>query len=743
MAKMSKSFVDDINASAIAEASVVQVLDGLRMEMYRTRSFSHRATSLNIDREMDVVAVAQGIFASILKHRMADLRRYHNAMIPINKLPTELLVLIFSMTVNSQTWSPQELQRLASVSARWWRIIVATPSLWATARMFKRPDLALRKSQGLPLAIRVQDGRHSAGDMRRFAAIVGPHSPRWQYVFVQTAHLDSLTTHLRRSLPQLEGLSLGYNGDAEGTSKHLILGSTPKLRHLRLSKITLDWTAVAANSLETLSLMGLRQAQVPKLQDLYNILASSPRLTSLALGELEEFEDAREFEPAPLHLVHLRTLKIWEVGEQTLFGLSKFLRARNLLNLTILIQVRGSPGGRRFQEILGPPPNEGLLSSVIRSRGWKVVYAKIWPTRLELSETIRMDSVAPTPLSVHIQGVSGSLLLLYLGSRVRRGYDLHLDLAESNLDEGDIEDLLQVLDPSAIRIAPVHLIATMTALGTVPSQGGQWFCPTLQEMHLTTSLVDLTTLARALRVRNDKVEKKASVGRRKLSVFDDRGRIFSTKTVSFIRGESRRARVTFILEFDDHTEFDSTSPFRVLRPPMETFAADISSGLAEDPIDPHTIAESAVDAVIDAVRLDMKFKRLSPQDSSIIDVDGEMDVVTVAQSVLSAIVSQRLAALRRQHNAMLSINKLPAELLAYIISTTVHSQTWSVVALWGLASVCSRWWRIIITTPSIWTTARMYKQPQLALKKSKELPVTVRVQDWNHAEGDMEDFMRT
>ncbi|KAG8952487.1 hypothetical protein FRC04_004547 [Tulasnella sp. 424] len=530
---ISNGLAEDIGVSTIAESAVDAVLDALRSDMDSTGENAKPSTLLDVDREMDVVAVARELFSSILARRIAALRRQHNAMLPINKLPAELLASIISISVHSQTWSITALWNLASICSRWWHIIITTPSLWTTARMFKQPQLTLRKSKGLPTTVRVQDWHHSEGEMKQFMEIVGPQSHRWQFVFIQTPFTDLLSSHLGRPLRQLEGLSLGYHGGWGGSSKLLTLGAIPKLRHLRLTRITLNWRMLTQISLETLSLRNLFQAHAPKLRELYQILASSPQLTSLTLSELGEAVDADGFQGEPLSLTRLRTMEISDIGEQTVIGLANLLRAENLHGLTMLVQMQ--PGGSNvsdFRALLRPSQRSGLLSSAIRNQGRKVVYAKIGPESLELGDKVIVGGATPGPLSLRISGALGSQLLLLLGGH-DRGYNIDLDITESGLRGEDLNQVLPLINPSVLRIGSDHIAPTMMALSTMPSPSQKWFCPNLVEVHLMSTSLDLNRIAKTLRARNGLVETVLPIGRSRLSVYNAAGEVFVAKTVSF------------------------------------------------------------------------------------------------------------------------------------------------------------------------------------------------------------------
>ncbi|KIO22047.1 hypothetical protein M407DRAFT_28394 [Tulasnella calospora MUT 4182] len=525
---ISSGLVEDITASNIAESAVDAVIGVVRSDLNSTRPTAGLLTLVDVDREMDSLAVTQGIFSDILARRMAILRRQHNAMLPINKLPAELLAHIISMIVHSQTWSVGALASLAGICSRWWRIVITTPSLWTTARMFKRPELIIKKSKELPITVRVQDWTHSDGEMKQFMDVVGPHSHRWEYVFIQTPFTDHVFPHLTRPLPCLEGLSLGFRGSGE-QPKHLTLATTPKLRHLRLLRITLNWKALAHISLKTFSIKGLREAHVPKLQEMYNILASSPELTSLALSELSESADAEGFLAEPLSLPRLRTVEICEIGEHTTIVLAKLLQAENLHGLTVVVRSRSSSNISDFEALLHPPNSKGLLPSIIRNQGWNAIYAKVWPASLEVSDKVDTRVEAPVPLSLRIRGAVGFQLALLLGSR-DRGYNIDLDITESRLKGEEVDQVLCLLDPSVLRLGPDRIASTMMALSATPPPSQEWFCPNLGEVHLMSASLDLIKTAKTLRARNGSAVLK---GASRLTAYNAAGEVFSAKTVSF------------------------------------------------------------------------------------------------------------------------------------------------------------------------------------------------------------------
>ncbi|KAG8891320.1 hypothetical protein FRC01_014765 [Tulasnella sp. 417] len=378
---------------------------------------------LDVDRETDVVTAAQELFSSILAPRLLELRRQHNTLLPINSLPAETLAYIISISVHSQLWSVSTISCLASVCTRWWQIILTTPSLWATARLFEKPELAIRMSKEAPLTIFVPHGHHLGEEMKEFIDITGPYIHRWQSVSIQTPFIDYVFAYLTYPLPGLKELHIGYVGSLG--ERRLVLGATPELRHLRLSRIAMAWEALADLSLETLSLSHL-QIQGPSMQQLYQILASSPHLTKLTLVDLEDPIGAAGFQAEVLSLKRLCSVEIRHIGQHTLTGLAKVLQAQTLSSLILAETISPVINTSQLQKILRPSSEDSPLPSVIRNQALNRVYVKTSALGLRLSNKRSRASMSGACLDIDIQGMAGIVLLPAFGAP-NRGYDVDLD----------------------------------------------------------------------------------------------------------------------------------------------------------------------------------------------------------------------------------------------------------------------------------------------------------------------------
>ncbi|KAG8941402.1 hypothetical protein FRC04_004195 [Tulasnella sp. 424] len=112
--------------------------------------------------------------------RAALFRRQHNAFIPFNRLPSEVLSAILIEAVDkSQPRRIKALQVLAQVSWQWWQTIKSDPQFWTYITPPREgAELQIRKAGILPLRVYWQ---FSVGDNDHEAlkGLLQLHSARW------------------------------------------------------------------------------------------------------------------------------------------------------------------------------------------------------------------------------------------------------------------------------------------------------------------------------------------------------------------------------------------------------------------------------------------------------------------------------------------------------------------------------------------------------------------------------------
>ncbi|KAG8952485.1 hypothetical protein FRC04_004545 [Tulasnella sp. 424] len=287
-------------------------------------------------------------------------------------------------------------------------------------------------------------------------------------------------------------------------------------------------------SLETLCLMGLRQAHVPTMQQLYQILVSSPQLRQLTLLDLDDPVDAERFSSKLISLKRLNKVEIRDAGEHTLVGIMKMLQAENLSSFATKSKIRHASSMFHLANLLRPSSTGSLLPYVLWNRGLKSVYVKISLTRFKLSDKEVLGDMSGADLALEFQGIEPSEVLDLLG-QPDRGYDVDLNATECELRDEELIRSLRLVDPLVLRVGHGHLPAVMEAISKVPASSETWFCPNLQELHLPAwSSLDLNMVARVVQqVRPGLTETGVPPGCSRLLMYDAEGRVFNPETVSF------------------------------------------------------------------------------------------------------------------------------------------------------------------------------------------------------------------
>lgn len=90
-----------------------------------------------------------------IDHKIADLAKVRNSLVPINRLPVELASEVLARVVPGIV-SMRRLRKLAGVQTRWRDIILSHVSFWCNIDVrdpLKVVDLKLRRSGNAPLTI--------------------------------------------------------------------------------------------------------------------------------------------------------------------------------------------------------------------------------------------------------------------------------------------------------------------------------------------------------------------------------------------------------------------------------------------------------------------------------------------------------------------------------------------------------------------------------------------------------------
>ncbi|KAJ7124318.1 hypothetical protein C8R44DRAFT_852233 [Mycena epipterygia] len=227
--------------------------------------------------------------------RIAALIEERNSITPISTLPNEVLARILgvyaedSISVSGVQWT-----KVMLVCRHWHKLALGTPTLWCNIRFLwesSKPHLLLQleRSRAAPLKIEIRSLTSNEftdsilSNSGRLESLVLGGDPTCLLTF-----MDEMRNH---AFPILESLSLALREDvtAENADRQFTLppelfdGRMPRLRSLSLARIDAHWQCLA--SLRSLSLTSGPDSPSTQisLPTLFNVLKSSPELTTLRL----------------------------------------------------------------------------------------------------------------------------------------------------------------------------------------------------------------------------------------------------------------------------------------------------------------------------------------------------------------------------------------------------------------------------------------------------------------------------
>ncbi|KAF8164314.1 hypothetical protein BJ912DRAFT_270677 [Pholiota molesta] len=245
------------------------------------------------------IAEQQKAIDELLKPLRA-LKYHRNTIIPISRLPPELLCRILSLAQvpHPTATEPNLLEwiNLTYVCRHWRNIAISSPSLWVTLPIgnHKWVKEMLRRSKGSSLVIRSDTGKASA-ESGIVPALREIH--RIKELSLRNFNSDawhSIREMLTKSAPQLERFCLqGFDSawvEMDSDSQRFviwddILCKTESLRQLELEYCHLSWDSHSHlfRSLTHLKLKDLPRSSLPSGKQLMNTLKSMPDLEVLAL----------------------------------------------------------------------------------------------------------------------------------------------------------------------------------------------------------------------------------------------------------------------------------------------------------------------------------------------------------------------------------------------------------------------------------------------------------------------------
>lgn len=204
---------------------------------------------------------------------------------------------------------------LASVQARWWRIIKEHGCFWTQVDFQSGLDQtarSLRKSQGTHLHIRINHNSWEGDDLQAFMKLIEPHSHRWKSFTFAGSRFDVVRRFLEESTPTLESLHLAAVDVEDGELLALVGG--PSLQHIELRSVIPTFSNEAFSNLTTLVLHGI-STNVLTLQVLAGLLNNDRGVQCLFVRDavLGDSLTDLDFTPPSAIVLRLQRLHISEV----------------------------------------------------------------------------------------------------------------------------------------------------------------------------------------------------------------------------------------------------------------------------------------------------------------------------------------------------------------------------------------------------------------------------------------------
>ncbi|KAG8925369.1 hypothetical protein FRC00_004043 [Tulasnella sp. 408] len=290
IAEPSENVIDEISSgliSAVAEAN-----QGNARLRCTNLANPNPYDGVQLAEQIRAFRLAQALIKRSLDRHIADARRRQNALQPVNKLPAEVLSVIFHQFLTTVSIHNHftSLFVIARVSARWKSVIDSTPSLWSfvsSTYPAVQVDRALQMSARTPISVAcsfigdvlTSTSKRGSRDFLRKMQSTGR---QWAEL---TLHLPSIG-HLRKVLeapaPHVRKLDIEV-AYPSSVSVDIFGGKRGVLEDVKLTTAWIIWDSEALTGLQILQLDYREAVEMgPTLREAFWLLQRSPRLRSFS-----------------------------------------------------------------------------------------------------------------------------------------------------------------------------------------------------------------------------------------------------------------------------------------------------------------------------------------------------------------------------------------------------------------------------------------------------------------------------
>lgn len=348
---------------------------------------------------------------SKLSERLVLRKRARNSVAPINQLPTEIIIDILRCCLPPENQAQSRTRTTLALVCHLWHIVVeSSPPLWSVicsedaigdvSRALSKSGKAQLDLYGYWLDRERGSTPGASVAQNTFLNVITTHSQRWRSLKLQLS-ISTPYFMAEAAAPQLEYLSLAMlNRRWTGTKAvNLFNGRpTPRLRHLSLEGVPIQWNTLSSPNLSTLNVRNIVKLG-PSLSELFTALSRCSSLTGLSIISISGLEDT-EFEGDPVELPRLRTLTIEWLPVPTVHQIMETLKIPIDCQARFRLRVRDNPITSLF-----PPDTFHLFQrSVIDASQIIVSFSVIQ----NVSNTVRLKSNGLWSLDLTLDGAQAA-----------------------------------------------------------------------------------------------------------------------------------------------------------------------------------------------------------------------------------------------------------------------------------------------------------------------------------------------
>jgi hypothetical protein len=221
------------------------------------------------------------------------LKSRHNQLVPISRLPCEVLSAIFSL-LSVFAWNDgsglSAWIYVAHVCRRWRETALNYPRFWSHINLTKLTPVGmaeiLSRTKMAPLHLKADYTKRDWAHFKVLKRQIGAHASHTRHLNFSGYYLSNVVEQLVPLAPTLESLSLSYNPRQNRSSYTIIpdnFSNCTSLTSLDLESCDIGWKSPFLKGLRILEISNISEEATPNLDDWLDALNELPQLEELSL----------------------------------------------------------------------------------------------------------------------------------------------------------------------------------------------------------------------------------------------------------------------------------------------------------------------------------------------------------------------------------------------------------------------------------------------------------------------------